>query len=631
MTDAEHLAALIGETADFERVVALQRRGRIEFWIQFINALDTSRLPNAEKERRLAIVLSRGSFSAEDLRSIALAGATIKSAILRNAISALVPAEYRRLVHRATSTEVSGPLPPTPRSKVRSPIVTSEGAGYSIVAILSATTDPAVRALLEGSGFEPLRFDSVTAFDELLCVTPDICAFLIESSFLEGLDEAAQRTLFRRIGEYSTFAVVRCQDAGLRISHNEVGHIIAHAQCTANLPEFDHLNFADQRILQEADLDFLEAARSRLSFGRIGRFLPEEISATQLRLLGVAMTSYTRRKRFNDRADVSTLTIRFLQGGEAAKVALVRVDELPWPVIVKIDVYDQIKEEALRFRTFVEAHDRELHPEVHLHAGAALIIFDIIAAVTSGTAAPAPSLGSVLNAFWSAEIFGIPCSHDAGSIIDATIDASRRLAVLNKLQCTVSEFDVRANPHIELLKKVESAGFDWGFSREVIALRDRADELLYTNARVAICHGDAHTGNVLIQDHYGHVIDYAYSGPGHPCADLTKLELSIFFQSFHPFGAEGAIIELQRDLTNLANDVQYLLDKHSSLMKSRTNELCLRACIAVRDVMSTVLRAHRLPHEHYWAVKLLQAWQSLQISNLPQSLVRIVIQALSMP
>jgi hypothetical protein len=298
---------------------------------------------------------------------------------------------------------------------------------------------------------------------------------------------------------------------------------------------------------------------------------------------------------------------------------------------VKLDAYEQVEQEALRFRTFIQTQDRDLHPEIHLHAGAALIIFDIIAALTPGVAAPAPSLGSVLNKYWSAEIFQIECKHDANSIVAATVDAAERLAALNKQSCNNATFEVRANPHISCIKELESTGFDWGFSATVLQERARAEAILQSRATAAVSHGDAHVGNVLIRDRYGHLIDYAYSGPGHPCADLAKLELSIFFQSYHPFGSETALMQLQRDLTDITNDLDSILRNHASIIKSRTNELCLRLCFAVRNKATSVLVAHNLGPEHYWAAKVLQAWQSLQISNLPQSLVRMVIQAISRP
>lgn len=631
MTADETLAALLGSGTDFEATMARSRPAAMAVVLDFIAALDDAILPNSEKERRLYVILRRLEMTSDVARQIAVTAAALKNVIVRNAVTSVLPAQLQRLMHRSSSPEVHAPLRPVRLESTQDSVGIPEHERwlYSSVVILSAETDPAVRSLLEGSGFAPLRFDSLVALDELLRSSSDICAFVIESSFLDALNEDRQRELFQKLAEYSTFTVIRCQEATLKLSRDEVGQVVARAHCRAEAPSFDHLTFAAQRALHESELLLFKNARSRLLFGRSGTFLPEDISTTQLELLGAAMTLYARRKRFNNQADVSQLSIRFLQGGAGAKVALVRVNELPWPVIVKLDEDQQIREEALRFRTFVELHNRDLRPEVHIHAGAALIIFDIIGTIHAGIIEPSPSLGTVLEKFWCAEMFGEAPSHSAESILAATADAAGRLAGLNQIRCTACAFKVRANPHIRYIKKLEDAGFDWGFSSNVLAARDRAEEILGSKATAAICQGDAHLGNILIQGNYGHVIDYAYSGPGHPCVDLTKLELAIFFQSFYPFGSHGSIVNLQRDLSVATNSAAIILARHRDIVKSITNDLAIRLCVCVRDSCAEVLRAHALGWEHYWAAKLLSSWQSLQSPNLPQSMVRTVIETLS--
>lgn len=636
MTPEDTIAALVGSGAEFEAAIAgTESSATSAIVLDFIASLDDAPLSNAEKERRLNVVLGRVDMTGDEARSVAIAGAALKNVIVRNALTAMLPAQLRRLMHRSGSPEVHAPIRPLRFSSSSGDIQNPVGAPdhdkslYSAVVILSSETDPALRALLEGAGFAPLRFDSLVALDELLRSSSDICGFVIESSFLDALNEDGQRALFQKVAEYSTFVVIRSQEAALKLSRVEVGQIVARARCTADAPAFDHLTFAAQRAMHESELSLFEKARSNLSFGRRGTFLPEEISTTQLELLGASMTLYARRKRFNNQADVSQLRIRFLQGGAGAKVALVRINELPWPVIVKLDTNQQIREEALRFKVFIELRNRDLRPEVHLHAGAALIIFDIIGTVHSGIVEPAPSLGTVLEKFWLAEMFGESPSHSAESVLAATADAAGRLAELNQVPCPAGAFRIRANPHIRYIRKLEAGGFDWGFSESVLASRGRAEEVLDRAAAAAICQGDAHLGNILIQDRHGHVIDYAYSGPGHPCVDLAKLELSIFFQSFHPFGSQDSVVRLQRDLSLATNDLGFILDQHRGLIKSRTNELVIQLCVCVRDAAFQVLRAHGLDWEHYMAAKLLSSWQSLQSPNLPQSLVRTVIEALS--
>jgi hypothetical protein len=74
-----------------------------------------------------------------------------------------------------------------------------------------------------------------------------------------------------------------------------------------------------------------------------------------------------------------------------AKVAVVKIDDLRVPVIVKLAQKELILEEARRFLTFIHKDNPELRPEVHIHGSAALIIFGIIPlTVASRKAQPPP-------------------------------------------------------------------------------------------------------------------------------------------------------------------------------------------------------------------------------------------------
>jgi hypothetical protein len=314
--------ALLASSAEFEGAVRdVQSNDLLSVALTFFKALDTADIPNGEKERRLNVVLARRQYSPDEFRTIALAGAALTSAVLRNAVTAAVPAEYRRLIHRTAAPEISGPARPV--QVVPTSFATRTRAdddlGYSTVIILSLATDPAAQTLLEAGDFVPLRFEALPALYDFLESSSDVCAFLIDSTFLERLDAEQQRELFRVLAQYSTFSLIRCQSLGLLISRQEVGGIIASTHCIIDAPGFDHLTFADQQSLQEAELGLIDSARSRLRFGPVGRFLPEEITSTQLHLLGSAMTRYTRRKRFNRQAQLQTVSVRSCKAVVARK------------------------------------------------------------------------------------------------------------------------------------------------------------------------------------------------------------------------------------------------------------------------------------------------------------------------
>ena len=51
-------------------------------------------------------------------------------------------------------------------------------------------------------------------------------------------------------------------------------------------------------------------------------------------------------------------------------------------------------------------------------------------------------------------------------------------------------------------------------------------------------------------------------------------------------------------------------------------------CVIARDLALEVLEAHGLPWDHYIAAKVLNAWQSLQVSRLQQFLARSIISSI---
>ena len=175
---------------------------------------------------------------------------------------------------------------------------------------------------------------------------------------------------------------------------------------------------------------------------------------------------------------------------------------------------------------------------------------------------------------------------------------------------------------------MEKKGFNWGFADERVAFRDAAEAITAIASQNAVCHGDAHARNVLIRRDQGLLVDYAYSGPEHPCCDLVRLELSVYFNGFVLFGSESDAIELQRDLTVARLPISQLLSKHKSVLHSKTNQLCLKMCATARDLVGEVLAAHKLGWEHYTAMKILSSWQALQVPTLQQSLVRSIIVAI---
>ena len=638
----ELLAALLGTKLAFESCLALVRGSFAkELVIRLLRGLDGEQtIDNAERERRLISVYARLSPSTSELSAIAEAAADLKNVVLRNALTQVLPPEFRSAVFRRrhggwpesdTASELSssqseGQLEVTsPSSRLASDV-----APFSDVIVLSAFDNPATKKLLESAAFVPLRCQLTGELDTMLAANEDICAFLIESSFVSSLNGDEQMMLITKLATFSTFAFLRFQDEGLIADPLEIGHWIAKARCRPSPPEVTQLSFQYNAALQERELSSIHNSRKRLGEGKAqGLFIPGELLGLELNLLGAAMSEYAKRRNFNPGAELTKVKTKFLHGGQTgARVALVRVNDLQVPVVVKLDRKEAILDEARRFLTFVHKDNPELNPEVHLHAGAALIVFGLIPDTRTETEEPAPTLEERLADYWYAEMRDPTSSDDGASLLKGFTDAAKRLAALNRQHCFNHDFSCKANPYLASLKAMEGKGFDWGFGEGALSVRDRAEQLLAANAGSSVCHGDAHTRNILIRGEQGFLIDYAYSGPGHPCSDLVKLELSVYLRRFFQFGAEADLAGFQRDLSIERLTFEELASKHKSLLHSKTNRLCLNMCVVARDLASQVLDAHGLSWDHYIAAKVLTAWQSLQVPSLQLFLARSIISSI---
>ena len=527
MTINQLLDALVGSKESFEAALPqVPEMAASELIKDLVSRLDVDIvLDNAERERRLNTVYSRVPLNPDGMRMVAEIGASISNAILRNALTQLLPPEYKSIVFKGSAGSTVGGM-------VQAAVVSDSFAShdeasvqlrpapllspfFSDVIVLSITDDPATKKLLESARFVPLRCASMEALEEMIATNEGICAFLVETSFISSMTKDQQTALVNKVAAYSTFAWLRFQEDALLPSNEEVGHLIARARCRTTQPEVIDVSFRDKGGIQQRELASLSSARARLMEGEAhGLFIPGELASLELKLLGAAMSQYSKKRRFNPRAELTQVTTKFLQGGQTgARVALVKVNDLRVPVIVKLDRKELILDEARRFLTFVHKDNPELNPEVHLHADAALIVFGIIPDANTEAEQPAPTLEQCLTDYWYGEMKDPSHCDDGRVLLKGFVDAARRLAILNKQRCLEAGFPCKANPFIEIIKSMESEGFAWGFDANAINQRGNAEKLLAPVVRQAICHGDAHTRNVLIRGEQGFLIDYAYSGP----------------------------------------------------------------------------------------------------------------------
>ena len=142
--------------------------------------------------------------------------------------------------------------------------------------------------------------------------------------------------------------------------------------------------------------------------------------------------------------------------------------------------------------------------------------------------------------------------HEAEDHLTEALDRSvRKLQHLNGRECRDTATRSLAWLDVDMLESAMTNGLLWEFAAidgrdsDILSIRHRALAIIEPRRSLAIVHGDIHLRNILIRDEREPCfIDYAYSGPGHPCFDLVRLESAILFRCFRMTGDEAKIARL---------------------------------------------------------------------------------------
>src|SRR5580698_9446977 len=103
MTLDQLLDRLSGPTTSFEAALGeVSKAPGVDLLSRLMVRLESEEFPDAtERERRFATVFRRVSLRSADLAAVARAAEKLESAVLRNAVTQLLPPEYKRLAFRS--------------------------------------------------------------------------------------------------------------------------------------------------------------------------------------------------------------------------------------------------------------------------------------------------------------------------------------------------------------------------------------------------------------------------------------------------------------------------------------------------------------------------------------------------
>jgi len=508
-----------------------------------------------------------------------------------------------------------------------------------VVVLLATRSTNEVEAnlsLLQGDRFPAYRVASDEILQDYLDKT-DVCGFVIDGSYWEGRSNDGQIAVLKRVAAYSSVACLIVDESGFH-APGLIRELVDGQRL--DQPSYHEVIVRKGSLLTGSDLPCFQRSADRLAL-KVGPYLVlRDFSEPEIVTIIAAAKAFLHDV-LHRKEPVASLGFTVMTGGRsAAKVARMYFDNLPLPVIVRVDKKEKILEEAARYREYIAINNTNgfLKPFVYFHCSIGVAIFSM---VSDGMQldAPAPTLEDCILKAWQAEVWDCPdypanVAEQCNDIVQVAWRAADRLAFLNKMSCPVpAAHDPRDYMHGSGLRNLVVNGVNWASPdldwTRLGQILDKAYTILDRVGPIAIIHGDVHLRNILCQDRDANLIDYSYCGPGHPAFDLIRLECALMFMHLRQLDTEDSFLELQRSITlDLAGEEDLVL-QFPNWFSSQTNRALLRAALYCRSNCVNVLAVHGADSQQYTTAKFALACRCMDIPHLQVGLIRGTIRALA--
>jgi hypothetical protein len=352
-------------------------------------------------------------------------------------------------------------------------------------------------------------------------------------------------------------------------------------------------------------------------------------------LVRIAATKHVRGYRLDDAVKLQQIqTSFFSQGRSLAKVVMVRPDDGGPGFVMKLDAVKGLREEMQRYYKYVSKWEGSTNPELYFHAGAAAIIFSLVES-PDAPGQPAPTLDELLEKTLNSELgdWGekVPREEDLAIALERT---AQKLVSLNRNSS--AERGYGYGWMADTISQLAAKGVVWsitdvrGDEVNLADIASRAALIVRTQQDKAVAHGDVHLMNVLVRDNREpFLIDYAMTGPGHPCFDLVRLEAAVMFRCFRAVAPETRIAAFMAAATIEGMPYEGLKRDYPDLLTSVGNRLAAQASALVRKQCVDLLRHHGAPLESYYAMKALVSASALTMLQPQSAICRATLSALA--
>jgi thiamine kinase-like enzyme len=146
----------------------------------------------------------------------------------------------------------------------------------------------------------------------------------------------------------------------------------------------------------------------------------------------------------------------------------------------------------------------------------------------------------------------------------------------------------------------------------------------------AVVHGDVHLRNVLLRDNRDpFLIDYALSGPGHPCYDLARLDAAVMFRCFRAVAPEPRVAAFIAAISIENASYADLEQNYRDLLTSVGNRIAAKTSILVRKQCLDLLTGRGANAHAYYAMKVLVSASALTMLEPQSAICRATLSALA--
>ncbi len=600
-------------------------------------------VPNLEQAERVEAMLAALSLNAEGQKALAAqAFSRLPIYLLNSLAKVLAPLQKKELIRSGEPhhPEVVEPIPNTAAVEIEEvrfnaaetePVDATRCNGATVI-LLSINPQESNKQLLQKNGYAVFKYDTFEKCNEDFQSNSDVCACIVDESFLSPLSKEQQKEFLSKLSSLSTLLWIRIDERGLKLTHEEVWRIIKIAQCKSTI-RCEDLSIQHTGTIRETELHDIFRAQEIVRIGDSVQLIPSELTKSELRLLVSAVKEHYQRYDVEEVVALESVETRFLQGGYAsAKIILVNITGADNFIVAKVGNKEQIFDEIGRYRHFIREWNDTLRPVVSFHSSSAVILFNFIVDGANG-AKPAPVLEGTIDDLWISELYTYIEQDFELKVKNLCIGFNRfasSLSTLNKKSPRIGSYQSQANPPISFIVNLEDRGINWGLSDSDRSARAIAQQQFDHLAFSGIVHGDLHFKNILVRNELDFfLIDYAGSGPGHPAVDICRMMIALFSVYLKQQMDEAEYAPIVYDIFISRKSTNDILTTYPMLKTPRTNEVCISGCIDSREAAIDVVTAHNGDFNDYIAAITLVAWQNLLITGRQVSLLKILIRQLS--